>query len=281
LEKLTEEQVKQLQILNSRFAHEINLSELFSKFRDDLPEEFIGQSPSKLHTLPIYEDIMRQSKEYTFNSKTMNVPVYNGSDLIKQAGYSSYKKNSVEILFYDVAPFGHLEARIGDNVYSFSNVQFTVSKQFKTGKSGGKGYVYRVNREQIEQATKEIDQIYESSAKYNIPPFDSYGGEVEMVLRDGKYYLTKESSHNSNLLKGTIETFGDKKYLVSPNGFKMDIIERDGKMFVKAYNCTNSIFDILQKKIGFDLGDYVSATTANKALSEGNTKIIPDAIVDY
>ena len=61
----------------------------------------------------------------------------------------------------------------------------------------------------------------------------------------------------------------------------MDIIERDDKIFVKAYNCTNLIFDILQKKIGFDLGDYVSATTANKALSEGNTKIIPDAIVDY
>jgi hypothetical protein len=123
--------------------------------------------------------------------------------------------------------------------------------------------------------------MYESSEVYNLPPFDAYGGKVELLKKDGRWFLSKETSHNKNEVQGDMEYFGDQLFMVSPSGYRSKVFNENGKYFIRSRNCTNSVFHILREEIGLDLGHYLAAKSAHKALLEGTTQVTPDAIVKY
>ncbi len=280
LDNLSHLDVQKMQVLNSKFAHEVQLSSYFSQYREGLMKNIVERPDFRIHTLPLLEDSVLRLETYQLNKSKIDVPVYSGKKLLKNPQYEFYKQNSIEVLFKDIGKFGHTEIRIGTRIYGFNDVKYTSNKVFSKQSKGVTGYVYRLNSEQIEKLSLEFSNIYKSSRKYNIPAFDAFSGEAEIFLQSKKYYLNNETSHNQKQLKGTIESFGKEKYIVAPSGYKEKIIQKNNNFFLQTHNCTSIIFDILNREIGMDFGAQTSAISSQKSLMKGK-RIIPDSIIEY
>lgn len=88
---------------------------------------------------------------------------------------------TAEIIFEPVEPFGHINLRVGKNVYSFNFIQSTSINDYtprlkiseNPEMSNTTGFIFHLGKEKIEAVEAEIKAFYKSSASHNVPPFDA------------------------------------------------------------------------------------------------------------
>ncbi len=218
------------------------------------------------------------------------------SDFAASAEYEELLNNSLEFFYSPSGVFGHVSLRVGKKLYSFNFIQDTSIHDFRipwSNRNGKKGVVFSISPERLKEVQKEIDEIYANSAKYNVPPFDAYGGKLK-ILHKKKFwglqkYLVYESrgpdksyANNGKIFAKLIEKDGEH-FLEAPNGFRWAVEKKGDEFFVQSYSCASSAMMIAEKFFGIS---FPRKTAAAKdlinILEKGNLKgTIPDLLIDY
>lgn len=221
-------------------------------------------------------------------------------------GYREFLENTVEVIIFPHSSLhGHIRLRIGSKMYGYENVsrvfdgQFDPSRLFKPQrelkrgtKAGNIGVVYVLTPEQKELLNArmgEIERFYNSSERYNMPPFDGRGEkEIKILFEENgtlKYHSPAPPSAYGNRKKFTAElvTEGDSQYLLAPNGVKHLVKKNENdELVTEGYSCASSAGHALRNFLGFSIKDMPYAgsfMTHLKNGAEGFTK--PDAVIHY
>lgn len=219
------------------------------------------------------------------------------ASLKNYADYDEYVEETAEIIFEPVEPFGHINLRVGKNLYSFNFIQSTSINNFSPRlkvsdnpeMSDTTGFVFHLGREKIEAVEAEIKAIYKSSASHNVPPFDAYGPLLKIHEKDGsfgkKLYFDSESPKygNKNGINGKIVEEDGKYFLDAENGIKVPVIKKGDEYFTQSYTCASSAAHIMKKFFGIDLSYSVGAKSIKQSLENGNMNqnVSPIGIMKY
>jgi hypothetical protein len=286
LDDINSQILRELQILNARWGHEISLSQHFSKYRKVVLNEISARGPPEYHTTPKLSFVKPSHNILNKNGRKTNVFKIN-SNVAETDGYQQIKEESAEIIYEPIGKFGHISLRVGDKVYSFENYRQTSKKIFNLSKlrKNAKGFVFNISKEQIQKMEDQISHVYRSGQKYNIPPFDAYSRRYEIIMKSNGNYIGKQvdssKSGSSINLQGEVKEIAGKKYLVAPNNVKLPIEEKDGRMYIKSVNCASSASTILRQFLGIDIGNFLGAHSINDAVMDGLINKVPDFIFDY
>lgn len=213
------------------------------------------------------------------------------------ADYEEYVAETAEIIFEPVEPFGHINLRVGKNIYSFNFIQSTSINHFYPGlkisnnpeMSDTTGFIFHLGSEKIEAVEAEIKAIYKSSASHNVPPFDAYGPLLKIHEKDGSYgkklYFESQSPKygNTNGINGKIIEENGDYFLDADNGIKVPVIKKGDEYFTQSYSCASSAAHIMKKFFGIDLSYNVGAKSIKQSLENGNMNqnISPIGIMKY
>ena len=215
----------------------------------------------------------------------------------KYPDYEEFLAHTAEIIFEPVEPFGHINLRIGKNIYSFNNVEWTSINKFspRMKKSsnpempGSHGFVFEIGKEKIESMKKNIDAFYNSSSSHNIPPFDAYSPmlkitEIETTLgKNLKYETTSPKFGNEKAIKGKIISEKGHYFLDTGNGTRVPVIKEDGHYFTQSYSCSSSAAYILKEFFNINVSYGDAAKSLLQSLLKGNLqeKTSPIAVIKY
>lgn len=275
--------------------------------------------PSHFDALKEFEDVVGQTKEYPHlpylqqslkrfkNTDEAYVEYFMEKGAWKKPGYQKFLEDTAEIVFLPHSSIhGHIRLRIGNKLYGFENVRRTFMSPFapdrifkqerplKRGKKAGNmGVVFVLTKEQKEVLSErltEIDKFYQSSERYNLPPFDGKGETQVKVLVDEamgkiKYHSPTPPSAvgNRSPVQATLEEVDGEKYLVAPNGLRQIVFENEkGELVTRSYSCSSSACHVMNNFLGMDIKDMPYAgsfMTHLKNGAEGHLK--PDAIIHY
>lgn len=244
----------------------------------------LTQLKSEIKTFP-------NGKKYIHYTADINI-------MNKYPDYEEFLANTVEVIFEPVEPFGHMQLRIGDQIYAFNNVQWTAINKFapRLKKSsnpempGSSGFVFEVGKEKIDSVIKEVTSWYRSSANMNIPPFDAYSPllkiEESTGLMGGKSYKYVSDSPqfgNNNGLKGMVVEIDGKFILDAQNGIKVPLVKKGDDFYTQSYSCSSSAQYVLHQYFGIDVSYGGSAKSLHHSLSNGNIDEpqSPIAVIQY
>lgn len=252
--------------------------------------------------LPFMEQSLKKFKD----TNEPFVEYYMRSGDWNKKGYNDYLENTVEvILFPHSSIHGHVRLRIGKKMYGYENISavfnesFNASRIFKEqrklkrgSKAGNIGVVYTLSGEQKELLTKHFDEIerfYNSSQRYNMPPFDGKGEKQIKIITDEsgalKFHSATPPSGYGNRKKFTAQLVsdGDTQYLEAPNGLRQLVTKNENdELITEGYSCASSAGHVLRNFLGIQVKDMPFAgsfLTHLKNGAEGFTK--PDAVIHY
>ena len=213
------------------------------------------------------------------------------------ADYDEYVAETAEIIFEPIEPFGHINLRIGKNIYSFNFIQSTsinnYTPRFKASEnpemSNTTGFVFHLGSDKIEAVEAEIKAFYKSSASHNVPPFDAYGPLLKIHEKDGasgkQLYFSSDSPKfgNENRITGKIVEEDGHYFLDAENGVKAPVIKKGEEYFTQSYTCASSAAHIMKKYFGVDISYNVGAKSIKQSLENGNINktISPIGIMKY
>lgn len=219
------------------------------------------------------------------------------ASLENYADYDEYVAETAEIVFEPVEPFGHINLRIGKNIYSFNFIQSTSINNYtprlkvsdNPEMSDTTGFIFHLGSQKIEEVEAEIKAFYKSSASHNVPPFDAYGPLLKIHEKNGSFgkSLAFDSDSpkygNKNGIKGKIVEENGKFFLDAENGIKVPVIKKGDEYFTQSYTCASSAAHILKKFFGIDLSYSVGAKSLKQSLDYGNIdeSISPIGIMKY
>lgn len=225
--------------------------------------------------------------QYTANINVMN----------KYPDYDDFIKKTVEIIFEPVEPFGHINLRIGNTIYSFNYVQSTsinkfsprIKKSSSENMPSSTGFVFEVDPEQILKLKKDIDAVYTSSVSHNLPPFDAYSPLLKIVEEEGflgknlKFQSPSPNHGNDQGVKGQIVQEGSNFFLDTGAGMKVPLVKQGHDFYVQSYSCSSSAEYVLANFFGINLSYADSAKALHHSLSKGNINesISPVAVIKY
>ncbi len=252
--------------------------------------------PISIKPLPELTQLNPEMKQFPNGKKytqyTANVNVMN-----KYPDYEQFLKQTVEVIFEPVDPFGHINLRVGETVYSFNYIKSTSMNKFspRMRKSSNaempssRGFVFQLDEEKILALKKEIENFYKSSASHNVPPFDAYSPLLKIVESNGafgkslKYETTSPKHGNTSELKGKIMQEGNLAFLDNENGIKLPLVKKGNDYYVQSYSCSSSAEYILKNFFGIDISHAYSAKSLNESLLKGNIdeSISPIAVIKY
>lgn len=212
-------------------------------------------------------DIIRSStRNLDSGIKEINLSPQTRHVIKEDESFKAYLENTVEIIYKDVAPFGHINLRVGDEIYSFDYVQRTSQNIFDIERvsSGSVGFVFNSDKRVIDEMRSKIQRFYENSKKYNVPPFDAYAGNLEVVPgtfgKGLKYKSSAPKYGNNQAIDKEVKLIDNDTgvYLLTPTGEKYPLIKDGNKYFMESYSCSSAstcIMDnFLGMKIDADLG---------------------------
>lgn len=270
--------------------------ELFKQASDDA--NFSSTYPH----LPYSEQNFKKFKD----TDKPYVEYYLNSGDWSKDGYKKFLDNTVEIVMFPHSSMhGHIRLRIGHKMYGFENVGTTFNGPFdparvfksqralKRGtKAGNIGVAYVLTPEQMERLTAklaDIEKFYDSSARYNMPPFDGKGEkEIKVLVDDNgriKFHSPAPPSSYGNRKPtlATLETIDGQDFLVTPTGIRHLVTKNeDGEMVTEGYSCASSAGHVMRNFLGLDVKDMPYAgsfLTHLKNGAEGFAK--PDAVIHY
>jgi hypothetical protein len=255
------------------------------------PKEIVqNQSFPELTQLTPEIKTFPNGKKYTQYVANINV-------MNKYPDYDEFLKKSVEVIFEPADPFGHINLRIVETIYSFNYIKSVSINKFapRMKKSSiedmpsSTGFVFQVEKEKIELLKKEIDAFYNSSASHNVPPFDAYSPMLKIVETDGvmgkklKYETTSPKHGNTQELKGKIVQENNLFFLDTEKGIKLPLSKKGDDFYLQSYSCSSSAEYILQNFFGINVSYANSAKSLNQSLLKGNINesISPIAVIKY
>ena len=191
---------------------DIDLVPAFEAYRRNVDASSSPRGPPKLHTYPKLAGIDSQ----LVDRGEQQMRVYRWRDGLSQTRlYPIIKEESVEILVTPrTSGFSHVSMRIGRQFYSFDNIGSTSIRNFTSASSSTYGLVYKLDPEQIKELESAIEIYYRSASQYNIPPFDSYGGRLEVIEKDGKFYYKHDEGETPNRLQIKAELVEEDGYVL-------------------------------------------------------------------
>ncbi len=260
-------------------------------------------SSKKFFHLPKVE----QSVEQFSDTNGKYIRYYFDAAANSSVGRREFLENTAEIVYTPHASYhGHVRLRIGNKLYGFENVKRTMNTSFdgsalfkaerkvkKGRKEGNLGVVFTLtdDQQQVLKARQGmIDQFYESSARYNIPPFDGSGAAEVKVLVDPtsgkmsyKSPTSKSSFGNHGEITGDLVEENGAEFLVSPNGYRHPVHLNDkGERVVKAYSCASSVHHVMSDILGMSVKEMPYAGSFMTSLKNGaQDHLSPDAIIHY
>lgn len=265
-------------------------------------EQIVGSTKNYPH-LPYLSQSIQKFK----NTNEAYIQYFMEDGAWKKPGYKKFLEDTLEILYFPHSSVhGHVRLRIGNKMYGFENVQRTMAGAFdptrifkqerklKRGKKAGNmGVVFVLTEEQklvLKEKMPEIEKFYQSSERYNLPPFDGKGELEVKVLVDEetgkiKYHSPAPPSAygNRRAVQATLEEIEGEKYLVAPNGMRQIVFENDkGELVTRSYSCASSACRVMNNFLGLNVKDMPYAgsfMTHLKNGAEGHLK--PDAIIHY
>ena len=222
---------------------------VFGEFNDTLSKT-IDQIP----------EIRRLPKTHSPSGvKEYQIDTAGASEILESGKYQQFLDETVEILYKDIPPFGHISLRIGDQFYSFNHVQRTSINQFSLSRMGGqKGFVFQSKKEVIQEMREKVERFYKDSQKYNVPPFDAYAPQLEVKrLQDGSLRYRSPSPNNANdrMIHRDVRLVDDKDqaFLVTPTGGKYPVVKKKKKYFTQSYSCSSATTCMMSNFLGMPL----------------------------
>ncbi len=221
---------------------------VYTDFSDKVFNKFYNQKAIKESS----DDLANGVKEIHLNAKLKET-------LSKDESYNNMMKNSVEIIYQDIEPFGHINLRVGENIYSFNYIASTSQNSFNPSRVGGGniGFVFRSNEKTIKAMEQKIKTFYDNSRKYNVPPFDAYSGNLEIVESSGRLkYKSSAPEHGNNSFIGEDVKLVDNKdgaFLVTPNGEKYAVNKVGDTYYTPSFSCSSSATCIMDKFLGMEI----------------------------
>lgn len=228
--------------------------------------------------------------EYRANINVMN----------KYPDYDVFLEETAEIIFEPTEPFGHINLRVGKNIYSFNNVRWTSINSFSPRmKASTKpeelfsshGFVFQLGKDKIDSLKKEIDAFYNSSQSHNIPAFDAYSPLLKIAEREnnwggGKklFYVTDSPKYGNNQeINGKIVEVNGKMVLDAGNGVTVPVIKKGDHYYTQSYSCSSSAGHVLERFFGITVSHNISAKSLAASLLKGNINqsISPIAVIKY
>ncbi|MGZ3788243.1 MAG: hypothetical protein ACXVLQ_06950 [Bacteriovorax sp.] len=188
--------------------------------------------------------------------------------------YAKFLDETIEIIHFPTASFGHVKLRIGTSMYDLKGVKFAGIEKYrpkmkknKSSKADGPtGFVFKVGAAKIKEMQDEIGMMYLNSEVNNIPPYDLYSSMIKIEEREinGKINLTYASTSpaknlaNKRDANGKIIYIEGKYYLESDDGLRVDVEKRDDGFYTQSYSCLTSATHVLEKYFHIDLnyGDF-------------------------
>ena len=275
--KLDADTIRHLQILNAKWGSETEVSQLFQKFRAQL----------KNPATPIRGPPLGPSR--VFRNGKPYVHIKMNAELAKSLEYKELLKNSVEVIYRPIEPFGHIQLRVGKRLYGFEGVKWTKLLNFipKTGTIGTQGVLFKIPEERMAAIRDYLEKFYKNSGTVNVPPFDAYSPMLEIKRSPTgrlKYISsTKDLDFANNAaLNAKLMEIDGKTFLLTKDGFQYPVTHKDGRYYVQSLSCSTSTTCILKNKLGIDVDfDHGSKSLLN-SLIDGNPKgTAPDAVIDY
>lgn len=267
--EVTPEALDEVRVLIADWAHKSNYSSYFENYGRTVKGEKRELQYSYLPKLKFFDET--GEKTYKFKKGSSN-----------NFAYQNYIENTLEIAYRDIGKTGHMELRVGHRHYSINGFMFgstsTSSKNFTGFASGAVGRVYRLDRNKMQEAIKQVEAFISSSSKNNFPPFDVWGTDELVEQVKGGFRMV--NSKNKALIKAHLEEINGLQYFVN-GSVKIPVVEREGGLYLRTTNCTKGVTDILSKYLDFDIGSYNSAGMLDSAFKKGSTQKPHDAEVHY
>lgn len=251
--------------------------------------------PELEQDLKIFKDTGGKHVEYFMDSNKLN-----------SKGYSEFLENTAEILYFPHASYyGHIRLRIGKKMYGFENISYTFNSSFESSrifkqtralkkgkKAGNEGIVFVLTdemKEYLEQNISEIENFYNTSKSYNLPPFDGSGAtEIKVIVQDDgrlKFHspTSKSAFGNRAFVNAKLEEIDGSEYLVAPNGFRHPVTyNKKNEKIVRGYSCASSATKVLNDFLGISSKDMPYAGSFLTQLKNGNLGFTqPDAVIHY
>jgi hypothetical protein len=188
--------------------------------------------------------------------------------------------NTVEIIYYDTSPFGHVLLRVGKKLISFNTPGDTTFKDYYRTwrqdmvKPGQISVIIPIASEKISSAMTAIQRFVQSSKEFNLPPMDAYSSKIALENSGGKWSLQAPIQGRfsaANWFKGKVQINDDAPYIQSPNGVKIPIEQNeDGKLTIQSYSCSTSVDFILKTFFGIVLKNSYRATSVQQEILSGS-----------
>jgi hypothetical protein len=179
--------------------------------------------------------------------------------LSENPSYLKMKENTVEIIYENIEPFGHINVRIGTEIYSFNYIESTSQYAFDVTRisSGKIGYLFRSDKKVIDKMKDKIQKFYRNSQRHNVPPFDAYSGQLEIVKEGNKlrYKSTAPAHGNNNTISNEVKLVDDTSgaYLMTPDGEKYSLLKSGDKYYTNSYSCSSATTCVMDQFLGMPI----------------------------
>ncbi|MCO4756157.1 MAG: hypothetical protein KC478_16870, partial [Bacteriovoracaceae bacterium] len=305
------EAIQKIQAALVEFAHESKLyPALKSWLNPKTIKKVVASKTVELEPVLVKSEIIDKLEKVPLVNKLSTqgeVPVYTMLEgarfsAVKNNHYKSFVEDTVEVIYQDIEPFGHVYLRIGDERFTYNWIKKTSTGKYSVDRvtDGSTGFVLRLNKDKMKELKEEIVAFYEDSAKYNVPPFDSYAPELEIHIEEKTGFLYKllgskqTLSYKSKSPKGAntesigkkvkLVDDGDHAYLLTPEGRKYDVSKRGDRYFIQSQSCSSSATCVLNRFLGVEIDPKLGKRGAKhlkKVLSERGKDHFVEAIIKY
>lgn len=293
---VTPNDIKEMQIAASIWAKKSGLKEILDGHAHSLKNKDVSAKPAYIIDVKTTDkrtspegsaELFEKSIKSFPNGKSYEEIVLKKDIPETLPRYQEFLEETVEVIYSPTGPFGHINLRVGERVYSFNDVQSVSINQFKAMKKDGRvGYAFEVSSEKIAKLKHDLERFYSDSRDFNVPPFDAYSPKVDVKAVDNGTVQFKSSSPNyGNNKKAAADIVddGNDAYLESPSGMKYPLERKnDGTYCTQSFSCATSATHLLKKSFGIDVEFEQGAKSLKELLEAGNPKgTSPDFKIVY
>lgn len=298
-QSVTNSDLKEVQIAAAKWGKNSGLTEIMEKEKKRLNSDVAPIIPDyveKIHSnnlqnlknvneavdkLDITEKVFPSGVSYKEIKVTESLKPTNPN-------YQQFLRNSVEVLYFPAMPYGHINFRVGDRLYSFDYINKTKRADFKPTRGSGKvGFAYSIPKEKIEKIQKELERFYSDSKEFNIAPFDAHSyklkvkesGDGEVKFKSPGLLFANNKKANANI----VEIEDGKFVLETPSGGRYPLEQKsNGEFCTQSLSCSTSAIYLLEKHFGVKNEFNHGAKSLRDAMLKGNPKgTPPDLIIHY
>lgn len=296
-----EEASDRLRPLIVKWGKDASLSRWFRAYKDsalfnpngDLFEQLLARSQSssfEAESLAEWPDLPFVPLPPANDSEPPLYKIGRNKAYFKNENYKAFMYNSVEIIYDDVSPYGHIRLRIGDRLFAFDYVEKTVRDIFEGlgAKANRVGFAFQVPYSEIKKQLPDIDRFYNNAVTYNMSGFDAQSVPLFLKPQESSNTyegLSQESTHfffaNDRLAKAYIVDRDGQTYVETPDGVQIKTENTDKGFCIQSFSCSTSATFVLNHFFGKQFGMKHGAQSLMKSLKSGASAEKPDAIIFY